>query len=748
MSLPEPLRILYVEDDPAAASLFQKLLQRLGYVVDLAEDGEEGLFAWDTGYFDILALNHDMPGLTGLEMIRRLAARGTLPLTIMFTGEGSENVAIEAMRLGADDYIIKDTEARYLETVPQRIERARDKRRLLKEKQRVEAELKERDRRYRQIVAHANDSIHQTDVHGYFTLVNPVTVRRSGYSEEELLGKHFLELIHPDFREEAGRFYGAQFADRVPESCYEFPIVTKDGETIWVEQITQTLMEHDRVVGYQSIGRDITERKTAEEALRVSEERLELALRGADLGFWDVDLQTGEQIHDQRWADMLGYSAEELEPHISTWKNLVHPDDLPKVEKVLKAHLEGAAPFYECEYRLRTKSGDWKWIRTRGRITVRDKSGTQLRMTGTHLDISDGKRAEQIFREGEKTFTEFVASLPQFVFEIDLTGKLTFFNRAGAAATGYSMEEFQSGLYAGSLFVPEDRERIAADLMRALHGETLSGCEYTCVRKDGSTFPMITYTSPMKRGGRIVGLRGLGIDITKRKAAEERIKKDLKEKSVMLNEIHHRVRNNLAVVTSLLGLQSDYASDESRARMLQDCQARIRSMSLAHDLLYDSKNLGEINMDNYVGSLIDNLVITLGGAAASVEFKKEIEGVFFGLDTAVPLGLVLTELIANCLKHAFPDQEKGLVRISIRAIGEKRFELVVGDNGVGTPESLDPENPESLGLELVNVFAQQIKGEMEITRETGTQVRITFKELEPSTSGGHNDYCASTQSTR
>jgi len=642
---------------------------------------------------------------------------------------------VEAMKLGADDYIIKDPETRYLDLVPLRIEQAQQKRRLLEEKQRVEAELKESERRYRQIVDSADDSIHQTDAHGFFTMVNPVTVHRSGYSEEEVIGKHFLELICPEYREDAASFYASQFADRIPETYYEFPILTRGGEMVWIGQNTRMLMQGDRITGFQSIARDITERKRAEDALRASEERLELALKGADLGFWDVDLQTGEQIHDQRWAGMLGYSADELEPHVSTWKNLVHPDDLPKVEKVLKDHLEGAAPFYECEYRLRTKSGQWKWILTRGRITVRDKSGTQLRMTGTHLDISDRKRAEEMFRESEGRSTEFVARLPQFVYEIDLTGKLTFFNRAAAEATGYSMEEFEAGLYARDLFVPGDRETLAADLMRALRGETLSGSEYTCVRKDGSTFPMITYSSPMKRADRIVGLRGLGIDITERNAAEERIKRDLKEKSVMLSEIHHRVRNNLAVITSLLSLQSEYASDESCERMFQDCQARIRSMSLAHDLLFDSESLAEINMDDYVGSLIDSLIGAVGSVAAPVEFEREIADLFFGLDTAVPLGFVLTELIANCLKHAFPDKREGRVGISIRSLGEKEFELVVRDNGIGIPENVKLENPESLGLDLVDVFARQLEGEIEITRAPGTEVRVTFKERKPSKPG-------------
>jgi PAS domain S-box-containing protein len=144
--------------------------------------------------------------------------------------------------------------------------------------------------------------------------------------------------------------------------------------------------------------RDIAERKRAEEALHESKQRLELALRGADLGLWDWNVQTGELIFDQRWANMLGYSLEEIEPHIRTWEKLVHPDDMPGVMEVLNAHLAGKTPFYETEYRLLTKSGEWKWILGRGRLVEWDKDGKPLRAAGTHLDITERKKVERMQR--------------------------------------------------------------------------------------------------------------------------------------------------------------------------------------------------------------------------------------------------------------------------------------------------------------------------------------------------------------
>ncbi len=218
-------------------------------------------------------------------------------------------------------------------------------------------------------------------------------------------------------------------------------------------------------------------------------------------------------------------------------------------------------------------------------------------------------------------------------------------------------------------------------------------------------------------------------DIVMRKKAEEQLRASLKEKEVLLREIHHRVKNNLAIISSLLSIQSQYVSDEAHRKMFQDSMTRVHSMAVAHEKLYQSRDLADLNVPDFIDSLVDHLVSDTASVGTAISLKKAVDPVSLGLDTAVPLGFILSELVSNCIKHAFPEGSQGEVDISFRSLGEKTFELAVSDNGVGIPDGLDLQNPQSLGLDLVGIFVQQLFGEMEVIRKNGTEIRIRFKEI-------------------
>jgi two-component sensor histidine kinase len=229
--------------------------------------------------------------------------------------------------------------------------------------------------------------------------------------------------------------------------------------------------------------------------------------------------------------------------------------------------------------------------------------------------------------------------------------------------------------------------------------------------------------------GNPAGVEGIARNITERKRAEDHVKASLEEKEVLLREIHHRVKNNLAVINSLVRLQSRRTKDETHRTMFEDTNKRIMSMTLAHDLLYRSKNLANISIGEYITKLVDHLVASSLVLGDSISVKKEIKDVSLSLDTAVPLGFLLTELVTNCLKHAFPAIRRGKITISLLTADEKKFELVVADNGIGIPEGTDLTNTTSLGLSLVSTYVKQLDGEIEIIRGNGTEVRIRFGEL-------------------
>jgi PAS domain S-box-containing protein len=228
--------------------------------------------------------------------------------------------------------------------------------------------------------------------------VNSAAEAITGYDRQELMGlESYWDVVHPDFRELVReRGVARERGEPVP-SRYEIRLLPKGGEERWVE-LSASFFEFDGAPATLATGIDVTDRKRAEEALRIAQERLELALRGADLGVWDWNVPTGHMTYDERSARMMGYAPGELTSDYRTLETQVHPDDRPRVRDTLQAHLAGLTPFFEAEHRLRTKSGEWKWILARGQVVVRDERGAPIRCTGTHLDLTDRKRAEEAVR--------------------------------------------------------------------------------------------------------------------------------------------------------------------------------------------------------------------------------------------------------------------------------------------------------------------------------------------------------------
>lgn len=324
-------------------------------------------------------------------------------------------------------------------------------------------------------------------------------------------------------------------------------------------------------------------------------------------------------------------------------------------------------------------------------------------------------------------FRELATHLPQCVFEVDLAGRLTFVNQGAAKATGYTVADFEKGLNVLDLVRPGDRGRLARNMARVLRGEENPENEYALVRKDGTTFPVAVYPSPIIHGGVITGLRGIAIDITGEKAAEERLRASLQEKQTMLQDIHHRVKNNLAVVSSLISLQCEYAGDDAHRRMFEDTERRIRSMALAHEMLYQTEGLAHLSIKDYLENLVDHLAVSVAAPNADVSFMLKIEDLRLELDTAIPLGSMVTELVSNSLKHAFPMGRAGTIAICLRAIGNGKLELMVRDDGTGIPANVSLDKPRSLGLDLVRIFVRQVHGKIQFLSKNGTEVRVTFE---------------------
>jgi two-component sensor histidine kinase len=219
-------------------------------------------------------------------------------------------------------------------------------------------------------------------------------------------------------------------------------------------------------------------------------------------------------------------------------------------------------------------------------------------------------------------------------------------------------------------------------------------------------------------------------ELESRKRAEEQLKVSLKEKEILLKEVHHRVKNNLQIISSLLRLQSDYIKDEKALTSFKDSQSRIRSMALIHEKLYQSKDLVRIDFADYIRDLTANLLRSYTASSQVIDLSINAKDIWLTIDTAIPCGLIINELVSNSLKHAFPTTNaENRIEIDVHSSTDNKFALTVRDNGVGFPEDLDFQDTESLGLQLVCTFIEQLEGSIELDNTRGTTFIMAFSEV-------------------
>lgn len=218
----------------------------------------------------------------------------------------------------------------------------------------------------------------------------------------------------------------------------------------------------------------------------------------------------------------------------------------------------------------------------------------------------------------------------------------------------------------------------------------------------------------------------LRVEVRERKVAEKEIQSALKEKELLLKEVHHRVKNNLQVITSLIGLQARQIHDKKLKEKFIETQNRILSISTVHEKLYQSKKLSKIDIDDYITKIMSNLISSFGEMSVDIQIKRKIEQLQLGIDIAIPCGLILNELISNAIKHAFPEKQKGIIEIRFQKTGNKHYTLSVRDNGKGIEENRMKQKPGTLGLKIIKTLAKQLSGTIELNTTDGTEFNIEF----------------------
>jgi two-component system, cell cycle sensor histidine kinase and response regulator CckA len=517
------------------------------------------------------------------------------------------------------------------------------------ERKRMETALRESEQMFRLVSEQSLMSVAILQ-NGVYHYANDAMSTLLEYSVDEILSwgpGEFLAVVHPDDRDlvlQQARMKQEGHPDQMPH--YSFRVVTKSGANKWIDIYSKTIQFTGRPANLltmlditerkqaeealtkardeleqrvdertaelsvlnKKLAHDITERQKAEEALRKSEERLELALKGADLGLWDYNLQTGEAFVNSRRAEMVGYELEEVEPHFTWWGKQVHPEDLRKVREAFNNHLVGCTPLYECEQRLRHKSGQYIWILARGRVLEWDEQANPVRIVGTSLDITDRKRTEEALqkahdelerrvqertselvginqqleqeivqrkrgdealRESEQRYRTLFEESRDAVYMTTRDGRLVDANQAFLNLFGLTTEEAEDMDILGIYNDPADRKRFQEDIER---DGSLKDYEVKFRRKDGTVIEcLMSSTLRLNKDETIVGYQGIARDVTEQKLLQSQLLQAQKMEAIgtLAGGIAHDVNNLLQAVLGYadLLLMKKGPSDPDRKKL-------------------------------------------------------------------------------------------------------------------------------------------------------------------------------------
>ncbi|MBD2313525.1 PAS domain S-box protein [Desertifilum sp. FACHB-1129] len=581
------------------------------------------------------------------------------------------------------------------------------------------------------------------------TQVNQTYRQILGYEEAELLGKTLIDITAPEDLDADLQQMTRLLCGEISTFRMEKRFIRKDGSRVWTDLVVTLLPSHG-LTSSQTLGiiQDISDRKQAEAELRKSEASLAAAQKLARIGNWQFDLFSQKISWSAEAFEIFGCDRNQPEPNYAEFLAAMPLEDAEALQARVKRTIQTGEP-YEIEHRYVKADGSTIYVLGKGEI-VTNIRGQAVGLFGTVMEITQRKRTEDALRESEEKFRQMAETINDLFW-------MSTQNYQDAIYVSPAFERIlgKFGLTPGAVFAqwlnsihPDDRDRALTNFSH-IHRE---GCEqeYRVIRPGGKLCWIRDRAFPIyDKQGKIYRIVGLAEDISDRKQAEARLQQSLRDKEVLLKEVHHRVKNNLQVISALFSLQAESIQDLKVKSVLQDSENRVRSMALIHETLYRSTNLGQVNFSQYIYRLANSIFMTSSTHYGHIQLNYDLAAVSLNLETAVPCGLLLNELITNAIKHAFPNKRVGEILISLKQLPDSlelatselainpaqtrppkpKYELKIRDNGIGLPPNFAIENLQSLGLKVAYDLALQLRGTLDLKTQGGTEFRLIFSEL-------------------
>jgi len=585
----------------------------------------------------------------------------------------------------------------------------------------TEMALRESEERYKALFERSLYCVYVHDCEGRFLDANDAALNLLGYGKKDIRSLNFSSLLDEEQLPLALKTMAEIKKIGSQRKPTQYKLKKRNGKEVWVE--TEASLIYKQGVPYAILGiaRDITEHKKAEESLRESEKKYRNIFESLHDVYYRTD-QEGmiTEISPSVWTQ-AGYDPEEVIGHPVTD---FYRD--PSARKAFTQKLKKSGSVNDYELQLLAKDERVIEVSVSAHI-VFDDEGHPVGVEGVLRNIAARKRVEEEIRESEEKYRIMVEHSIQGICILQ-DMRVVYANKALADIIGYKLKELMSLPLneIRELVHPEDQDMVWGRMRDRLDGKPVpSRYEVRTIRKDGSIMWLEMISSRIVYKGK-PAIQAAIIDITDRKQADEKIKASLREKEVMLREIHHRVKNNMQIILSLLRIQSRMVQDQETREMFKQSQNRIRSMALIHEALYKSEDLANIDFSDYISRMTTHLLSLYREDSGEVSINQETEGIFLDINRAIPCGLVISELVSNSLKHAFPNRKRGQILIRMSRDEKGKHILTVKDTGVGFPEGLNFRDAETLGLQLVTDLVAQLKGRIELKRKEGTEFVVKF----------------------
>ncbi|MCH2022450.1 MAG: PAS domain S-box protein [Saprospiraceae bacterium] len=576
-------------------------------------------------------------------------------------------------------------------------------------------------------------------IHNFETIthINEAFLKLFGYkNKDQVIGQLFFnEIVYPEDKS-IGQIILEYNNKQTTTFIPKIRLVKKNG-TVFLSEIYVLLIFIDDKTHVQVTIRDITEREKIEEQLK-KEEQKSLLLKQAEQVpgvIYQCKMKPNGKVTypfvSGKMFDLIGGSPDSIIEGKDKLFGNIYPEDRQLFDESVSLAKEKLKN-WSLDYRIVLSNNEIRWMRGNSKpILLPDNS---IVWHGYITDITENKEAEEALLDSEKQISTLFEDAPDAIVVVDEMGKIIRWNPKAKLIFGWTKEEVV-GTPMYEVITKEQYHLMFIEALNRIKSNSNSRIlnnthELSVLNKDREELTISFSISKMKRKDELFFICFIS-DISIRKNNEKKIKQALDEKDVLLKEIHHRVKNNMQVVTSLLSLQSSFFKQENIREMFLRSQYRIQSMGIVHEMLYQSEDVSRINFGNYLTRLITGLIEVMKGSNNNVKLKIDCPDIFLNLDTAIPLGLITNELITNALKYGIPNQESGKISLRMTSLDYPRFKLEIGDDGVGFPKDFNFKKSKSLGLMLVHKLIIQLKGQIKrLVNKKGSNYVIYFQEAD------------------